>query len=150
MFVISQFMDPQSELIRQTYERHVSFPEKNNEIGDDVTALAAVFENLGRDFFDFDAVGKLASILNLYMDVAGERVPYVVCEAYVRAFYRFLKIKRVLDEQQLKAFCRISKRCCEIDAKPLDVVRDLIRAQRPWFLNATYVKHVKDAYAIDL
>lgn len=97
---------------------------------------------------DDDAVGQLASLINVYFERAKKDIlPHCgLFELYVQSFASFIQRKRVLDRQQWTAFYHAAsipsmKLSLSVINKVCDAIESL--PHRPYFFQPNSVAHVQ-------
>lgn len=110
-----------NELVEAHYRFHRHSPDHGRHLAHSLRALAAAEGPLAGD-----GVGQCAAVLNLAFDLGAE-VPPGLAKAYVQGFHRFVRERRVVDEQQWRAFFRVAEAgLAPVDPDLFPLLRDVL------------------------
>lgn len=139
--------------IESVYAYHLESDTHNGRIAESLGDVMHVYLETDPGIDNLDSVGRLASLINLYMDVgvvSSRIVMSMLAEVYIRCLTMFLIRKSVLDEQHwaaaYKILCRHTREVCKHSALDLCVALRELRTKPPFMSKPEFKLQVAELH----
>jgi hypothetical protein len=135
-------MNALNRLIVDAYASRREINVSESDMQDAMLSLSNEYLKSSNDV-ETENVGRLASLINAYFESTSNPTYYPIYNAYIESYHMFLRLKRVVDEQQWIAFYHIMKEFheeVEVNMDIFPMIRDCMYDNVPSYWRSDKTK----------